>query len=553
MTSYVSIPDASFQDVVNLWFSTDPPGNSAEFNDPYHNPFYGPIQYWDTQLVTDMSNAFYLQSSFNENISLWNTSNVTNMYRMFADATRYDKPLNTQYISAGINPYIQTPYTAWDVSGVQNMSYMFAGAINFNQPLNNWDVSSVTNMSVMFSSTNAFNQPLNNWNVSNVTTMTGMFLQANNFNQPLNNWNVGNVTTMRAMFQQAVKFDQNIESWDVGNVTDMNSMFSLAIAFNQPLNNWNVSDVSNMDLMFSDATAFNQPLNNWNVGNVTTMNSMFYNAIAFNQPLNNWNVGNVTTMESMFSYATAFNQPLFHWDVSNVTTFEEMFKVATTFDQYIRSWDVSSSAILTNMFAGSYTGNQCPLATDKSLWNTENNTDTVNKPPGPTPTVNGYFNQDLSGSYAPYYSYNYLQHPNQIIIVTQPGSPTGAGLYTLNSVTPSEIPNLVTIDQTTGTLTISTADILVECRSNQVYTINITENTSPASTSIIIVKINNTPRKPNAFPFPLEQKNKSLHGVNQKLDPGTARPNYFITRSQFNPARFRSKQSNLSNPSLCFF
>ena len=257
-------------------------------------------------------------------------------------------------------------------------------------------------------------------------------------------------------------------------------------------------------------------------------------------------------MASMFSYATAFNQPLFHWDVSNVTTFEEMFKVATTFDQYIRSWDVSSSAILTNMFAGSYTGNQCPLATDKSLWNKENNTDTGDQPPGPTPTVNGYFNQDLSGSYAPYYSYNYLQHPNQIIIVTQPGSPTGAGLYTLSSVTPSEIPTSVTIDETTGTLTISTANIL-GCKSNQIYTINITENTSPASTSIIIVNIKNTPRKPNAFPFPLVQKNKSLHGVNQKLDPGTARPNYFITRSQFNPARFRSKQSNLSNPSLCFF
>ena len=404
---YTSIADVSFQDVVNLWI-TNP--TAAEFTTISNNPFYGPIQQWDTQLVTDMSNAFYLQSSFNDDISLWNTSNVTNMYRMFS------------------------------------------GANNFNQPLNNWDV---------------------------------------------------------------------------GNVTDMNSMFLLALAFNKPLNNWNVGNVTNMDLMFS-------------------------NTDVFNQPLNNWNVGNVTTMASMFSYATAFNQPLFHWDVSNVTTFEEMFKVATTFDQYIRSWDVSSSAILTNMFAGSYTGNQCPLATDKSLWNKENNTDTGDQPPGPTPTVNGYFNQDLSGSYAPYYSYNYLQHPNQIIIVTQPGSPTGAGLYTLSSVTPSEIPTSVTIDETTGTLTISTANIL-GCKSNQIYTINITENTSPASTSIIIVNIKNTPREPNAFPFPLEQKNKSLHGVNQKLDPGTARPNYFITRSQFNPARFRSKQSNLSNPSLCFF
>jgi hypothetical protein len=226
---------------------------------------------------------------------------------------------------------------------------------------------------------------------------------------------------------------------------------------------------------------------------------------------------------------------------------ESMFEMASSFDQYIRSWDVSSSTNLTNMFW------KCPLATDSSVWNTQKNSDTGNNAPGPTPTATGYFNQDLSGSYAPYTSYDYNQYPIEIIMTTKPGSPTGAGLYTLNFVTPSEVPTSVTIDETTGTLTISTADIL-GCKSNkQIYTISITENTSPASTSVVIVTIYDTPREPNAFPFPLEQKNKSLHGVNQKLDPGTARPNYFITRSQFNPARFRSKQSNLSNPALCFF
>jgi len=245
--------------------------------------------------------------------------------------------------------------------------------------------------------------------------------------------------------------------------------------------------------------------------------------------------------------------------VSNVTDFTSMFNGATSFDQYIRSWDVNPTFTsgqgdpLYQMLGGG-----CPLATDKSEWNTENNHDGLGhyKIPGPSPTATGYFNQDLSGSYVPYHSYNYSQYseyPNQIIITTRTGSPTGAGLYTLNSVTPSEIPTSVTIDETNGTLTISTADILGCKSNNQIYTINITENTSPASTSIIIVTIKNTPRKPYDFPFPLEQKNKSLHGVNQKLDPGTARPNYFITRSQFNPARFRSKQSNLSNPSLCFF
>jgi len=235
--------------------------------------------------------------------------------------------------------------------------------------------------------------------------------------------------------------------------------------------------------------------------------------------------------------------------VSNVTDMGSMFYSATKFDQYIRSWDVSSYAILTDMLLG------CPLATDTSTWNTKNNSDGKgpNNIPGPTPTATGYFNQTFVIPYAPYTSYDYNQYPIEIIMTTKPGSPTGPGLYTLNSVTPSDVPTSVTIDETTGTLTISTADIPF-CRKskNPSYTMNITYVELYTFTEKVIVKIYNIPKEPNDFPFPLEQKNKSLHGVNQKLDPGTARPNYFITRSQFNPARFRSKQSNLSNPTLCF-
>jgi len=448
--SYTSIADVSFQDVVTLWFSTDPPGTKQEFTDPFYTPFYGQIEIWDTQLVTDMSNAFNGKGTVNYDISRWNTSKVINMEKMFENAFIFNQSIDTNTVKSHPNPVITIPYIAWDVSGVQNMG--------------------------------------------------GMFNNANAFNQPLNNWNVG-------------------------NVTKMSNMFNNAFAFNQPLNNWNVGNVTNMNSMFSSAVAFNQPLNNWNVGNVTKMEFMFNNAFAFNQPLNNWNVGNVTKMSNMFN-------------------------TASSFDQYIRSWDVSSSTILTTMFLN------CPLATDSSVWNTQNNPDTTPpySAPGKTPTVTGYFNQTPVIPYATYTSYDYNQYPIEIIMTTNTGSPVGAGTYTLISVTSSEIPTSIIMDSFNGTLTISTKNIL-GCKNNyQTYTIRIkvTEGQT-TKTGDIIVNIKNTPQKLNAFPFPLEQKNKSLHGVNQKLDPGTARPNYFITRSQFNPARFRSKQSNLSNPSLCFF
>ena len=55
----------------------------------------------------------------------------------------------------------------WNVSNVINMESMFRGASNFNQSLNNWDVSNVTDMSGMFMNAESYNQDLSSWDVSN--------------------------------------------------------------------------------------------------------------------------------------------------------------------------------------------------------------------------------------------------------------------------------------------------------------------------------------------------------------------------------------------------
>ena len=78
----------------------------------------------------------------------------------------------------------------WDTGKVTDMSFMFNGGTSFNKNLNNWDVSNVTNMLNMFFNADAFNQNLSNWDTANVTSMANMFLQASNFNSDIGNWDV---------------------------------------------------------------------------------------------------------------------------------------------------------------------------------------------------------------------------------------------------------------------------------------------------------------------------------------------------------------------------
>ena len=58
---------------------------------------------------------------FNEDISGWNTSSVTNMQGIFHGATSFN---------GDVSP--------WDISNVTNMVYMFWGATSFNQDLCAW-------------------------------------------------------------------------------------------------------------------------------------------------------------------------------------------------------------------------------------------------------------------------------------------------------------------------------------------------------------------------------------------------------------------------------
>ena len=194
---------------------------------------YGPIGGWDVSAVTDMSNLISTfddspcRSTFNADVSSWDTSSVTTMRHMFHGASAFNQPLS------------------FDTSSVRAMGDMFSSASAFNQPLS-FDTSSVTHMSSMFANTRAFNQPLS-FDTSSVTTMEFMFGDTRAFNQPL--------------------------SLNTSSVINMVNMFYYATAFNQPLS-LDTSSVMRMGEMFQGASAFNQPLS-LDTSSVTEMKSMF--------------------------------------------------------------------------------------------------------------------------------------------------------------------------------------------------------------------------------------------------------------------------------------
>ena len=117
----------------------------------------------------------------------------------------------------GIEAVSITNLNLWDVSHVTDMSKMFRDATHFNQSLSSWDVSNVNNMYLMFYKASSFNQPLATWNVSNVTNMWGMFALATTFNQDISSWSVGNVLGMGAMFYgitlSTANYDALLISW----------------------------------------------------------------------------------------------------------------------------------------------------------------------------------------------------------------------------------------------------------------------------------------------------------------------------------------------------
>ena len=170
------------------------------------------IDLWNTESVTTMSSMFEYAAVFNQDISSWNTSHVTDMSSMFLFTAFNNGGVALAWQNIGSPSGVDMTYmffhagafnqdiSSWDTSHVTNMYGMFKGAGAFNQDISSWNTESVTSMSDMFYDAYAFNQDIGSWNTSNVTNMAYMFAYATIFNQDISSWDFTNVTAMQNMF-----------------------------------------------------------------------------------------------------------------------------------------------------------------------------------------------------------------------------------------------------------------------------------------------------------------------------------------------------------------
>ena len=264
-----------------------------------------------------------VQINFNNN---FNTSKVTNMWRMFFNCTSLTN----------------LDLSSFNTSKVTNMGSMFFNCTSLtNLDLSSFNTSKITDMSQMFYICSSLTSlDLSNFNTSNVTNMSDMFYICSSLTTlDLSSFNTSNVTKMWQMFASCSSLTSlNLGNFNTSKITDMCSMFnSCSSLTNLDLSHFNTSKVTDMSNMFRNCSSLiSLDLSGFNTSNVTDMRYMFCGCSSLtNLDLSGFNTSNVTNMMNMFGGCSSLtNLDLSNLNTSKVTNMSNMFsycsKLTTT-------------------------------------------------------------------------------------------------------------------------------------------------------------------------------------------------------------------------------
>ena len=343
--------------------------------------------------VLSTSGMFDEASSFNQDISNWDVSNIEDMSQMFRLATSFNQDIG-----------------GWTTSDVNTMERMFQGAYSFNQDLSNWDVSGVGDMTWMFHNATSFDQNLGEWDILGVgdmeTMLSGSNLSRTNYDSTLIGWasqdpisgpRLGadgltychGADARTTLISKGWDISDDIEdclpfvtTWTTSNgeffiPTNSLESYNYDITWTNLTNtgigdgsttgatgNYIISGLENgsiyqveisgdfPQIYFYDGSGGEKILTVEQWGDIawTSMEFAFYGCINLTiSAVDTPDLSNVTSLSNMFGYASSLNQDLSDWDVSNVTDMSYMFYEAASFNQDLGSWDISNVTNMTSM------------------------------------------------------------------------------------------------------------------------------------------------------------------------------------------------------------
>lgn len=299
------------------------------------------------------------------NISEWDTSNVTNMDNMFKRC----------------NSLVSLDLSNWVVSKVESMHDMIQGCESLvSVNASNWDVSSVTDMWGMFADCRSLEElDLSGWDMTNVSNTTYMFN------------NSSNLRTLRLddCDKETIRKIITVDSFPTGAITGVTRKIfckeSEAAGLTAPTN-WvfeyveepiplyvsgqfsNKDDITEVRTMVNNthtslrnmfSCCFNLATVNtqdWDTSNVTDMGYMFnYCHKLTSLDLSAWNTSKVTNMGMMFiNCSNLTTVDLSNFDMTNVTNYAGMF--GSCYELHTVRLDNCNSATINKIISALPTG-----------------------------------------------------------------------------------------------------------------------------------------------------------------------------------------------------
>ena len=213
------------------------------------------------------SNCWFQKLTSIENLSLLDTSNVTNMSNMFSVC----KSLASLDLSG------------FNTANVTNMDDMFASLeLLTSLDVSGFNTANVTNMDGMFSwCLELTSLDLSGFDTANVTNMDGMFSHCSKLTSlDLSGFDTTNVTNMHVMFFYCERLTSlDVSGFDTAKVTDMGYMFYYCERLTSlDLSGFDTAKVTDMSYMFWECSALTTIYagDGWNTDGVVFGDFMFY-------------------------------------------------------------------------------------------------------------------------------------------------------------------------------------------------------------------------------------------------------------------------------------